>query len=221
MATPEPAELGTSTKISIMKKNIFITGSVFQFYVPEIKKYACCKIFDFTHLSKFHGQLVQVYDYFSDNEIEEFEKLEECEWLFGHKSVHKWPNLRKDTNWKFLGSLYKEEDNVIPDFKEVQAFTNISQSESAFGPWYPIHNLITRGNYCDYEKVHHLELINLTTLSLGITWRTGMEYCRINSLEIKDFYNLTDESIEKTYYQMINVPIYKTIPKEIRGKAIT
>lgn len=66
-----------------MKKKNFFTGSVFQFYVPEIKKFAFCKFFDFRHLSEFHGLLAQVFDKFSDTEENSIEDLKTVDWLFG------------------------------------------------------------------------------------------------------------------------------------------
>src|SRR5687767_1020930 len=100
-----------------MKKKNFFTGSIFQFYVPEIKKYAFCKLFDFKHLSEFHGLLAQVYDKFSDKEDNRIEDLKSCEWLFGARSMHRWPDLRKDTGWTSLGILSAPDDDKVPDFK--------------------------------------------------------------------------------------------------------
>jgi hypothetical protein len=202
-----------------MKKKNHFTGSVFQFYVPEIKKLAFCKFLDFRHISSFHGLLAQVFDKFSDSEANTINELTDCDWLFGTRSMHKWPDLRKGTTWKSLGMLTSSNDTVIPDFKDVQSFPYVVEDCAKIGPWFPIHNLIERGDNCEYEKVKHLEYIILTT-SLGIERRTGMEYCRINGLKVEDYYDLSEEGIKSMYYQMINVPIYKTIPKDIRGKAI-
>lgn len=204
----------------MMKKKLFFTGSVFQFYVPEIKKYAFCKFFDFKHLSGFHGLLAQVFDKFADTEDNTIDDLKTCDWLFGPRSMHKWPNLRKDTGWKLLGILNSPNDDIVPDFKGVQAFHSVVEDESKTGPWYSIHNLTQAGDNCDYKHVKHLERIILTTSSLGLVWRTGMEYCRINRLKVEDYYDLSDEAIKSVYLQMINIPIYKDIPKEIRGKAL-
>jgi len=203
-----------------MKKKDFFTGSVFQFYVPEIKKHAFCKFFDFRHISEFHGLMAQVFDNFSDTENNKLEDLKNSDWLFGPKSLHKWPNLRKHTKWKHLGILFAAEDDIIPDFKDVQAFPYVVEDESKIGPWYPIHKLTQRGKDCEYKQVKHLEQLVLIN-TLGLEYRTGMEYCRINKLKVRDFYDLNNTAILSSYKQMINVPIYKKIPKKIRGKAIT
>ena len=204
-----------------MKKKHFFTGSVFQFYVPEIEKYAFCKFFDFRHLSEFHGLLAQVYDHFSDYEDNSLDDLKNCDWLFGARSMHRWPNLGKDTGWKSLCMLSASGDEVIPDFKNAQVFHSIVENEANIGSWFPVHNLTQRGEYCEYGQVKHLEHMVLTTSSLGLVWRTVMEYCRINNLPIKKYYDLDDLGVRSMYWQMINIPIYKTIPKEIRGKALT
>jgi hypothetical protein len=204
----------------MMKKKLFFTGSVFQFYVPEIKKYAFCKFFDFKHLSGFHGLLAQVFDKFTNTADNTIDDLKTSDWLFGPRSMHKWPNLRKDSTWKLLGILNSPEDDNVPDFKGVQVFESVVEDESRIGPWYCIRNLTERGDNCDYEQVKHLERIILTTSSLGLVWRTGMEYCRINDLKVDDYYNLSDEGVRNMYLQMINTPVYKDIPKGIRGKAL-
>jgi hypothetical protein len=201
-----------------MKKKNFFTGSVFQFYVPEIKKYAFCKFFDFTHLSKFHGLLAQVYDKFSDKEDNRIEDLKSCDWLFGPRSMHRWPDLRKDTGWKSLGILSAPDDDKVPDFKGTYSFPYIVEDESSIGKWYVIHDL-TKSEDCEYSAVRHLETKILTTKN-GLADRTGMEYCRANNADVADFYDLEEEGHKYMYWQMINIPIYSTLPKEIRGKAI-
>lgn len=203
-----------------MKKKFFFTGSVFQFYVPEIRKYAFSKFFDFKHLSGFHGLLAQVFDKFTETEDNSIDDLTTCDWLFGPRSIYKWPNLRKNTGWKLLGILNSPNDDFVPDFKDAQAINTVVEDESKTGPWYPVHNLTERGENCDYEQVKHLEHIILTP-TLGLTWRTGMEYCRINGMRVEDYYDLSNAGIKSLYLQMINVPIYKDIPKEIRGKALS
>jgi hypothetical protein len=202
-----------------MKKKNFFTGSVFQFYIPEIKKYEFCKFFDFKHLSEFHGLLAQVYDRFSDTEDNSIEELITCDWLFGARSMNRWPNMRKDARWKSLGILSGPADDFVPDFKGSHSYPSIVEDESHIKSWYVIHKLV-QSEDCDYSQVHHLERIIITTSSLGLAWRTGMEYCRINNLPIEKFYDLNDIGVKNTYLQMINVPIYKSIPEAIRGKAI-
>lgn len=203
----------------MMKKKNFFTGSVFQFYVPEIKKYAFCKLFDFKHISNFHGVLIQVFDRFSDTSENTVDDLKFSDWLFGARSINALPNLKKDSGWKSLGILTAVNDEVIPDFKDAQVVISVVENESEVGPWFPIHGLTRRGSNCEYSQIRHLERMILTTTS-GIETRTGMEYCRINGLNIKDYYDLEDEGIRKMYWQMINIPVYKTIPLEIRGKAL-
>jgi hypothetical protein len=204
----------------MIKKKIHFTGSVFQFYLPEIKRYAFCKYFDFTHISKFHGLLAKVFDHFSDKEQNTLDGLKNSDWLFGARSMHRWPNLRKDSGWKSLGIMSSPEDEFVPDFKGVQSAHVIVEDESKIGPWYPIHNLIQRGRNCEYAAVHHLENKVLTVASLSLSWRTGMEYCRSRNLPVDEYYDLSDLGQKLVYLQMINVPAYKDIPIEIRGKAM-
>jgi hypothetical protein len=195
------------------------TGSVFQFYVPEIKKFAFCKFFNFRHLSDFHGLLAQVYNCFSDDGRNSLEELNKCDWLFGARSMHRWPNTRKGSGWKYLGIISSPLDNNVPDFKGTRSSPYIVEDESKIERWYIVRNL-TESIDCQYDKVKHLETKILTTTSLMLPWRTGMEYCRINNLEVRKYYDLNDEGIRYMYWQMINIPIYSEIPLEIRGKGL-
>jgi hypothetical protein len=200
-----------------MKRKNFFTGSVFQFYIPEINKYSFCKFFDFKHLSNFHGLLAQVFDAFSEEEENNIETLTYRDWLSGPRSMYKWPNLRKETQWKSLGLLSSANDDVVPDFKGARAGVTIVKDESQLSRWYVVRNL-TQYIDCAYSHVCHLETRHLTTTRL-LQIRTGMEYCRINQLKVEDFYDLSKTVERQEYYLMINVPIYNSIPKDIRGKA--
>ncbi len=201
-----------------MKKKAFFPGSVFQFFIPEIQKYAFCKFFDFRHLSDFHGLIAQVFDKSSDSEINDINQLSICSPLFGFRSIHRWPNLRKDSGWKALGLLAGPSDDIVPDFKGTMS--RPVEDESKIANWYAIYNF-TESEHCEYNQIKHLERITLTTSSLGLVWRTGMEYCRIKGLSIEDHYDLGDDSIRNTYWQMINTPIFCDTAKELRSKAFT
>ena len=203
-----------------MQKKKQVSGSIFQFYIPQINKYGYCKFFDFREISIIDGLLGQVFDKFSDDEIVEIDEFKYCEFLYGKRCVHKFPGFKNNQFWKYLGNLTTENDSIIPDFKGVQKSISIVEDETKLQPWYSIHNLTERGNDCDYLKVSHLERKILTSAFYGIVWRTGMEYCRKNNLKISDYYDLSDVGIKNTYLQMINVPIYSQIAAEIRDKAI-
>jgi hypothetical protein len=136
--------------------------------------------------------LAQVFDHFSDVEENSIDSLKNCDWLFGPRSMHKRPNLRKDTKWKSLGILSAPGDEIVPDFKGT--LSRIVEDESKIERWYAIHNL-TGGEDCEYTQVQHLERIILTTSNLGLVWRTGMEYCRLNGLSVKDHYDLNEFSV--------------------------
>lgn len=202
-----------------MKKRNFFTGSIFQFFVPEINKYAFCKYYDFTALSSFHGLLAQVFNHFSDSAENNLDQLKFSAPLFGHRSMDSWPKLTKDTRWKSLGILSGVDDEKVPDFKGVQVLNDLVADESSIGPWYPVHRLTQRGANCEYKDVAHLERKILTTHSLCLPRRTGMEYCRQNNLPIGKYYDLSNRANLIMYWQMINTPIYSTTPIALRGKA--
>lgn len=200
-----------------MKKKTFFTGAVFQFYIREVDRFAYCKFFDFKHISPFHGLLAKVFDHFTDENAATLHELSGVDWLFGAKSMNAWPGLRKESGWRYLGMLNSALDDEIPVFKDVQSFPYLVEDNNSIGPWFPVFNFHTRGKECSYDEVRHLETENLKT-SLSLALRTGMEYCRKHNIEISRLYNLNDDAVKYAYWDMINTPVYSSIPHAIRGK---
>ena len=118
-----------------------------------------------------------------------------------------------------MGLLDSIDDNIIPVFKGVQAKFPDVQDESKLKLWYPIYNFKEQGDYCEYEQVSHLEKLYMST-SLNIVTRSTMEFLRMANKNIGDYYDLNDLTYLWDYYRAINMPLYKDIPKEYRGKVI-
>ena len=57
-------------------------------------------------------------------------------------------------------------------------------------------------------------------LNVHKTFIVTMEYLSINGADVREFFDLNDTAGRIRYQQMINVPTFKTILKEIRGKAL-
>lgn len=193
---------------------------MFQFYIKEINKYSFCKFIDFTHVNPFQGLLAKVFNRFTDEEVSSLDELNRTDWLFGERIMFARPDLRKDSGWKYIGMLNSLVEYEIPVFKEVQAFPSLVEDNYSIGPWYPVSDFGSRGPDCSYEKVKHLET-KLFTTTLGIERRAGMEYCRINNIDVSLYYDLNDKGVLNAFWQMINVPVYGNIPKEIRGKSLS
>lgn len=203
-----------------MSKTDFISGSIFQFKVPMDIGYAYCKVFDFRHIRQIDGVLVKVYEYIVKEPIKDINFLKDKDWLFGARRMHDLPSSRGKGAWKFMGVLIAEDDNIIPDFKYSNKTAPFIEDESTITEWYAIKNLReSTDKICSYEKVRHLENTIISS-QRGIEIRTAMEYYRISGLDIKKDFDLEDMSNWSNYHSMINVPIYSTIPKEIRGKAL-
>lgn len=203
-----------------MSKEDFVSGSVLEFKVPKGLGYAYCKILDFRHIREFDGVLAKVYDYIVKEPINDITILDKKGWLFGARRLTDLPNTRGKRAWKFKGVLISEDDNTIPDFKYADNDSALIEDESAIEAWYAIKNIKEYGNVpCTYDQVKHLENTVVNT-KMGIEIRTAMEYYRINKLDIKKDFDLEDMSNRNNYKAMINVPIYSTIPKQDRGKAL-
>jgi len=201
-----------------VSKEDFISGTVFEFKVPINLGYAYCKVLDFRYIREFDGLLVKVFDHIVQEPIKDINILRETGWLFGARRTPWLPGTRGKGAWKTKGVLIAEDDNIIPDFKYCIKRPAFVENESLLEPWDVVRD-INKYIPCSYEKVRHLEDTILSPKP-GIEIRTAMEYCRIHNLEISEHFDLSKTINELIYKQMIKVPIYRTIPKEIRGKAL-
>jgi hypothetical protein len=203
-----------------MSKEDFVSGTVLEFTVPISLGYAYCKILDFRHIREFDGVLVKVFDHIVKEPIDDINILQEKDWLFGARRMPWLPGTRGKGAWKMKGILIAGDDNDIPDFKYSIKYNPLEEDKSKLGPWYVIRNLgeSSKEPY-PYECVKHLE-DTLLSPRPAIETRTAMEYCRILNMDIKQYFDLSKAGNEITYKQMINIPIFKSIPKEIRGRAL-
>ena len=200
-----------------MTSKKYLSGSVFQFYIQQINKYAFCQFYDFTHLSD-RGILARSFDKFSDVEENDLSYLSDADWLFGHRIVCRWPFFRKGGSWKFLGVLLNEGLEFVPDFKGSLAFPPYVEDESTIDTWFPVFNLNKWGEPCPYEQVQHLEY-DVRDSPSGLQLRTGLEYCRLHQLDVKKHFTHKIQDRKPHLFHMNNVPMYKDIPKEKRGRA--
>lgn len=200
-----------------MSREDFISSSILEFKAPLNLGYAYCKIFDFRNIREFDGVLVKVFDYIVAKSINDVTILREKDWLFGARRMPWLPGTRGKGAWKIKGVLIAEDDNIIPDFKYCIKDSSLIEDPSQIGPWNVVKNI---NNYivCDYEMVKHLE-DTVVSPGIGIEKRTAMEYCRKNNIDIAKHFDLSIPGNKITHRQMIHIPIYNTIPKEIRGKA--
>lgn len=201
-----------------MGKEDFISGTILEFKVPIDLGYAYCKILDYRQIREFDGVLVRVFDHIVKHPLKDITVLSEKDWLFGARRMPWLPGTRGKGAWKFKGILISEEDNIIPDFKYCIKSSAFVEDESKLEPWDVVRNI---NSYIpsEYGKVKHLENTAVSARP-GIAIRTAMEYCRIHQMEIEKYFDLSDTVNLIVYRQMCHVPIYKSIPREIRGKAI-
>lgn len=201
-----------------MSKVSFISGSILEFKVPANLGYAYCKILDFRYIREFDGVLIKVFDYIAKKPIADINILREKDWLFGCRRMPWLPGTRGKGAWKLKGVLIAEEDNVIPHFKYCIKSSPFTEDKLNAEVWDVVKN-INEYIPCPYECVRHLE-DTVVSPQLSIEIRTAMECFRINGVPIEKHFDLTKTVNNLVFKQMINVPIYRTIPKEIRGKGI-
>ena len=201
-----------------MSKEDFISGTILEFKVPPNIGYAYCKILDFRHIRTFDGVLIKVYNSIVEKPIDDIKILGSKDLLFGTRRMPYLPGTRGKGAWKNKGVLVSDDDNVIPDFKNCIKSSGFLEDESKVEPWDLIRN-IDKCIPTIYEKVKHLEDTIVSTRP-AIEIRTAMEYCRINNIDVGKIFDLKLTINDLVHKQMINVPIYRDIPKGIRGRAI-
>lgn len=138
--------------------------------------------------------------------------------LGGIYVLNPYPAL-KNNIWKIVGLLEpKTSELQIPDFKDFgPVFTKY---EKDAGVWYYIHNAeVNKRVIADYENIKHLEKLVYKAYG-SIMTRLTMEIIRQKGKKIEDYYDLKEHDELSSYYNTIYTPIYSTIPKEMRGKAI-
>ncbi len=203
-----------------MNKTNFIKGSVFEYKLPLNIGFGYCKVIDFRNIRKFDGIIVKVFDYISKEPLKEIGCLGNVDYLFGARRLSDIPNTRGKGAWKMKGVLISADDNVIPDFKYSNKSSPLVKDESTVSPWFVVKDINkTSEIQYSYDKVRHLE-DTVITGQLGIELRTAMEYMRINKIDIRKHFDITVTTNWNIYRTMINTPIYKSIPIEIRGKVI-
>lgn len=197
------------------------SGVILEIELPMGFGYAYAKYVDIHLLigRYFDSSLLKVYDFISKEPIKNIDLFKDKDLLFGPALLTGKPSVRK-TGWKAVGKYLTDDDFKVPFFKSVNKFPYIVENESLIGPWH----LVTLGVsevITPYEKIKHLEQAVLEG-SDQIEARIVMELLRRDGREINKFYELNkvEPHIKRVYLRMINVPIYSTIPKEIRGKPI-
>lgn len=201
-----------------MGKEDFISGSILEFKLPHDLGYAYGKILDFRAIREFDGVLAKVFDHIVNSPIVDIKVLREKELLFGTRRMPWLPNTRGKGAWKMRGVLISEDDNIIPDFKYCIKSSPFLEDESKLEPWDAVKD-INQYVPCSYDNVRHLE-DTVVSPQIAIEIRAAMEYCRILGIGIKKYFDLNETLNELIYKQMSKLPIYSTIPKEARGKAI-
>jgi hypothetical protein len=202
-----------------MSKDDFISGSILEFKLPTNLGYAYGKVLDFRYIREFDGVLVKVFDHIVKEPIDDFMILAGKDWLFGARRMPWLPGTRGKGAWKIKGVLVAQDDSLIPDFKYCIKSSPFVEDESILEPWNVVRNI----NECipaEYEKVKHLE-DTVVSPRPAIEIRTAMEYYRKQSVKIMEYFDLSITVNELIYKQMKKVPIYSSIPKEIRGKALS
>ncbi|KAF2082388.1 Imm26 family immunity protein [Flavobacterium sharifuzzamanii] len=204
-----------------MKKNKIETGSIIKIPLEHNLGYVLAKFINLNEIKKDIGynEFIYVYDRIFRDEDIVVNNIDDNDLLLGGIYVlNIYPALKNKT-WEVLGHLRpKKIELTIPDFKDFgPVFTTYEKNAKI---WYYIHNAEVNNRVAvDYEKVKHLEKFIYRAYGSIVT-RLTMEVIRQQGNNIEEFYRLDNQDDLISYYNTIYTPIYSSIPKEIRGKAI-
>ncbi|WP_298731630.1 hypothetical protein [uncultured Chitinophaga sp.] len=200
-------------------------------------KYAYCRYYSTSLLCQERpaSNIIGVYDYLSDEPINDYSILLGKDWLFGEVLTYP-PPLRGEAKWSVIGKMPIDSVNIrLPHFK-------FGKNDSWFylkdGKYY-----LFAGVKAAKEKVNHLEHSNINaenTIKLRIIVELLKRESKSRKLEIpneeweniafmvlrseyihrKDSDERIREFVSNLLPDMLNQSIYSEIPPEIRGTAV-
>lgn len=187
------------------------SGKVYVITLDHGLGYCLCKFIDYTDITPFDGGVLYVLKHFYkyDSEVTISQDFARLDILFGPVPLNKYPNIRGKRAWKFICKIEKFE-NKIPVFKSSDARVELYNAVdwSKVNRWSMIHNFNDSGEYCEYEKVRHLEMKTLYDMR-NVEIRATMHFLILNKKKIKDYYDLADDNFRNIYLAMVNTSFDK------------
>ncbi|WP_298303781.1 Imm26 family immunity protein [Flavobacterium sp.] len=204
-----------------MKKNKIVTGSIIKIPLEHGFGFVLAKFINLNEIKEDIGynEFIYVYNLVFKNEDIIVEGVDNNDLLLGGIYVlNPYPALKNKT-WEIVGFLEPKTSELnVPDFKDFGPVFTMYEKDAKI--WYYIHNdEVNKRIITNYEKVKHLEQFIYSAYG-SIMTRLTMEVIRQKGKRIEDYYDLKEHDELSSYYNTIYTPIYSSIPKEIRGKAI-
>lgn len=202
-------------------KNKIETGSIIKIPLEHGFGFVLAKFINLKEIKEDIGynEFIYVYNRVFKDEDVTVEGIDNNDLLLGGIYVlNPYPALKNNT-WEIVGHLEpKASELQIPDFKSFGPVLTMYEKDAKI--WYCIHNdEVNKRIITEYEKVKHLEKFIYKAYG-SIMTRLTMEVIRQSEKRIEDYYELKEHDELSSYYNIMYTPVYSTIPKEIRGKAI-
>ncbi|WP_439554326.1 Imm26 family immunity protein [Flavobacterium macrobrachii] len=202
-------------------KNKIETGSIIKIPLEHGFGFVLAKFINLKEIKEDIGynEFIYVYNQVFKDEDVVVEGIDNNDLLLGGIYVlNPYPAL-KNKIWEIVGHLEpKASELQIPDFKDFGPVFTMYEKDAKI--WYYIHNAeVNKRIITEYEKVKHLEQFIYSAYG-SIMTRLTMEVIRQSEKRIEDYYELKEHDELSSYYNIMYTPVYSTIPKEIRGKAI-
>lgn len=206
-----------------MKNKNPMMGSIIRIPLELNLGYVFAKIVDLGDLLNKDlsvNYLLYIYDYVVQNTKEfDIKNMENRDLLVGPLFILDLIPAIKNGKFNIIYKAeLKEHEMIIPDFKVPWPLIVTYEDEAT--EWRYIRNLdINTKIVSTLEKVKHLEIFGYLSNDM-VSRRITMEYLRQTKKNIEDFYQLKEWKEISIYKNVVNTPVYKSIPKDIRGKAI-
>lgn len=196
------------------------SGQIFELSLkPYFYKYSYCKFVKISELIEkaSYPYLFRIYDHVVDEPETEIKVLTNCDWLCNSFFVTAAQNIFEVA--KLVGKLPLEErDKQIPDLK--RGFPLYEEDYSKIKTWQYLEDggRPSKAYDSSLENVKHLSFSGAFNVT-KIRFRIALELYKIDNKDISSYHNL-DPLEQVLYNKYQDLPIYQSIPVQIREKAV-
>lgn len=187
------------------------SGKIYAIPLQFSMGFAPAYLMDYTDQAPFDGVLLTVLKSFAKDfhEIEINEIAKRTPILFGPISLNKRPNIKGKDAWRYLGQDVNI-DASEPTFKSTTELVKLHHSTdwASIGNWYKATLTGDTEFVRDYEEVRYLEprtLYNPEWASI----RATMHLLILKNKSVADFFDLSNESFRRIYFELINTSFDK------------
>lgn len=178
------------------------SGYIFRFPLEHGLGYGYVEVLDSSDSGTWEF-LAYVYNYFEYDEVcNDIEKIINSGVYMGPFNITRYPNTKGKKAWTLIG----RNENFNRDFPDQKAFAgDISFYDwSKLHPWRYFKSLSFKFEEVEYEKVRHLEYVNLWTHKDSLPEKVTMKKLIEMGKKVGEYYDFSDLGNRNVFVQVIN-----------------